>query len=105
MDNETFRLIARLKVVAARNGIAVDALRFVGDPGYARVMLGRFSEGADEDGVLLALQLLDRLGLAGKPAERVVVPLAVAPPQPALPQLLADPAADDRRKYVGSLRG
>jgi hypothetical protein len=32
MDNETFRLIARLKVVAARNGIAVDALRLSAIP-------------------------------------------------------------------------
>ncbi|MFN9479005.1 MAG: hypothetical protein ACK6C0_06025 [Betaproteobacteria bacterium] len=83
----------------------MDALRFVGDPGYARVMLGRFADGADEDGVLLALQLLDRLGLASKPAERVVVPLAVAPPPPTPPQLQAEVAVEDRRKYVGSLRG
>lgn len=105
MDNETFRLIARLKVAAARNGMTVDALRFVGDPGYARAVLGRFSDSADEDGILLALQVLDRMGLATKAPERVVVPISAAQPQPALQEVQAEPAREPQRKYVGSLRG
>ena len=105
VDNDTFRLTARLKIAAARAGLAIDVLRFVGDAGYARAMLGRFADGADEEGVVLALQLLDRLGLAAAANGQGVVPISSAQPQPALQEVRAEPAREERRKSVGALRG
>ncbi len=96
MDNETLRLIARLKINAARAGMPVDVVHFVSDRLYAKSVLQRFSDAAEEDGVLLVLQLMDKLGMAEsiKAAESNVV---------TLPMLRPERVAVENR-YVGRLR-
>ncbi len=103
MDNELLRLIARLKIAAASGGLTIDVVRFVADRPYARALISRFSDGADEDGVLLALQILDRMGLSAALAADNVVALSVAKPPPPVPPAAAP--APDAPKYVRSLRG
>lgn len=105
MNNETFRLIARFKVAAARTGLTIDVVRFVADSGYARAMLGRFSDDADEEGVVLALRLLEGMDLASKPLKSVVVPLSDAQSQAGRAKVREAPIPREERKYVGSLRG
>jgi hypothetical protein len=105
VDNELLRLIARLKIAAARSSTTIDVVRFVADKtSYARAMLGRFTDGADEDGILLALQILDRMGLSSTAAsgDRVVALAAAKPPVAEASAEALEPAAP---KYVGSLRG
>lgn len=95
MDNDTLRLIARLKISSARLGMPLDAVQFASDRAYARDTLTKFADRADEEGVLLALQLLDTLRLTtGVPAEPAIKPV----PAPAAPK----PPAEQR--YVGRLR-
>lgn len=95
MDNDTLRLIARLKIASARLGAPLDAVRIASDRPYAKDALTKFADKADEEGVLLALQLLDKLRLTALvPAEPAVKPA----PAPATPK----PPADAR--YVGRLR-
>ena len=96
MDNDTLKLIARLKIQAARAGVPIDVVRLAGDRSYARGVLARYSDGADEEGTMLALQVMDRLGLMPSAPPPVVQPsVDLVAPTP-------DPAAESR--YVGRLR-
>ncbi len=108
MDNDTLKLIARLKIAAARLQLPVDVVRFVADSEYAQQSLLRYADMADEDGVVLALQLIGRLGLGAptpQPVVTVPVPTAPrptsrrrdAPPVPA-------PREEEPSQYVGRLR-
>lgn len=102
MDNETLKLIARVKIASTRAGVPIDAVKFAADRGYARAALAKFSELADEEGTLLALQLLDRLKMTAG-AEPVVVPAARnTQPPPAAQAAPARPATSSQ--YVGRLR-
>jgi hypothetical protein len=103
VDNETLKLIARVKIASTRAGAPIDAVKFAADRGYARAALARFTELADEEGTLLALQLLDRLKMTASPeaaAAPVIVP-ARNTQAPASPP--ARPATRDTQ-YVGRLR-
>lgn len=112
MDNESLKLIARLKIGAARLGQSIDVVRFAADPEYAKTAILRFTDLADEQGVVLALQLIDRLGFAATDAEAGAntVPLltesvdgpAASPRPPILRRELLPSRSDDR--YVGRLR-
>jgi hypothetical protein len=95
MDNEALKLIARLKIAAARVGIPIDVVRFAADRNFARAALQNFAAHADEDGTVLALTLMHKLGMtAGLDAKPATAP-AVEPPRA--------PAAVDS-KYIGRLR-
>jgi hypothetical protein len=95
MDNETLRLIARLKINAARAGMPVDVVHFVGDRLYAKGVLQRFSDAAEEEGVLLVLQLMDKLGMTSSIKQDAVVVQ--------MPMLRPERVAVENR-YVGRLR-
>jgi len=101
MDNEPLRLIARLKIMAARAGLPVDVVRFAADRPYARSVLQKFSDSASEEDVLLALLLMEKLRvLAPVPPE-----VAAPPSQPVqIPPVQGEdkPAVEER--YVGRLR-
>lgn len=102
MHNDALRMIARLKISSARLGLPVDVVRFAADRDYAREVLKKFSDAADEDRVMLALELMDKLGMA--PAVDPPPPPAPLPPVSAAPRkpVALDDAADER--YVGRLR-
>lgn len=115
MDNDTLKLIARLKIGAARLQLPVDVVRFVADKEYAQQALIRFADMADEEGVLLVLQLVDKLGLGAATAPPALhqPPELLTLPQlrhstsrrrdaSAAPALPAPKEADPR--YVGRLR-
>ena len=92
VDQTTLKLIARLKHDAYKKGVPIDVVRFAADRNYARWALTEFTACADENGVLLALQIMNRLRLTAPvptaDAHRVrtaKAPLGVASPQaPAL---------------------
>lgn len=103
MNNETLKLIARLKIGAARLGHTVDVVRFVADPDYAKSSLLRYADEADEEGVVLALQLIERLGLAGA-AAATSAPAPVAEPRVREPSTRAAAPPPPPDRYVGRLR-
>lgn len=99
MDNEVFRLIARLKVAAVRVGQPVDVVRFAADRSYARTAMQQFAAVADEDGSLLVLQLMDKLGMtAPVPAARPAPVAAVAEPAE------SSGKSEAESRYIGRLR-
>jgi hypothetical protein len=118
MENEALKLIARLKISAAKRGMPVDVVRFAGDRAYARAVLSKFSDTADEDGIVLALQLMDKLALA--PTSAAASPGSAQSSSPKLKQPGATPLAPAAKtespappkpgtlpgeeKYVGRLR-
>lgn len=63
MDQTTLKLIARFKRTAYKGGLPVDVVRFVSDRNYARWALTQFTATAEEDDLLLALQIMSRLRL------------------------------------------
>lgn len=108
MDNDTLKLIARLKIAAARLQLPVDVVRFVADPMYAQQSLLRYADVADEDGVVLALQLIERLGLgtpAPKPVAKTLAPAASRQP-PGRRDVVPEPLVREAEpsQYVGRLR-
>jgi hypothetical protein len=107
MDNDTLKLIARLKIAAARLQLQVDVVRFVADPEYAQQSLLRYADMADEEGVVLALQLIERLGLGVAPFKPAAPPPVPAPPRPSSRRRDVPPAPlvrEDESRYVGRLR-
>ncbi|MFO0208130.1 MAG: hypothetical protein ACK54L_18655 [Betaproteobacteria bacterium] len=74
MDNETLRLIARLKITAARAGLPVDVVRFAADRPYARSVLQKVSDSASEEDVLLALLLMEKLRMIAPVPPEVAAP-------------------------------
>lgn len=101
MDNETLKLIARVKIASTRAGVPIDAVRFAADRGYARAALAKFTELADEEGTLLALQLLDRLKMTASAEEAAPVIVPARNTQPAAAPVRPAPAD---AQYVGRLR-
>jgi hypothetical protein len=100
MDNETLRLIARVKITAARAGLPVDVVRFASDRPYAKAVLQKVADAVEEDDVLLVLQLMEKLQMiAPVPREAVVLPMPGVP----MPALRSErPVVEER--YVGRLR-
>jgi len=98
MDNEALRLIARLKVAAARVGHPIDVVRFAADRSYARASMQQFAAASDEDGALLVLQLMDKLGMTAP------LPPPRPAPEPAAETATAGSKNDTDARYLGRLR-
>jgi hypothetical protein len=64
VDQTTLKLIARLKHDAHKQGVPIDVVRFAADRNYARWALTQFTATASEEGIVLALQIMNRLRLA-----------------------------------------
>ena len=97
MDNEALRLIARLKVAAARIGQPLDVVRFAADGNYARASMQRFAAATDEDGTMLVLQLMDKLAMTvPMPAARKAKEVVVAEDE--------QEKSENDARYVGRLR-
>jgi hypothetical protein len=99
MDNETLKLIARLKVAAARAGQNIDVVRFAADRDYARTSMQQFANATDEQGALLVLHLMEKLHMT---AAVPPPPAAVAPAAPAAKPAPVKEETDTR--YIGRLR-
>ncbi len=64
MDQETLRLLARLKVAARKTlGLDIDIQRLTHDRAYASEVLHKATQTEDEALVLAAITLQDRFGL------------------------------------------
>jgi len=98
MDNEAFRLIARLKVAAARVGQPIDVVRFAADRNYARASMQQFAATSDEEGALLVLQLMDKLAMTAP------LPPPRPAPEPAAETATAGSKNDTDTRYLGRLR-
>lgn len=101
MDNEALKLIARLKINAARLGLAIDVVRFASDRPYARAVLSKFSDASDEEGVVLALQIMNKLRLS--PPAPAPTPIVELPTQTSQEASDTSESSVDK-KYVGRLR-
>jgi len=70
MDQETLKLLAKVKVAARKAlGLEIDVQKLTHDAAYAREVLEKASQSDNEDLVLAAITLQDRFGLlAEKPS-------------------------------------
>lgn len=91
MDQETLKLLAKVKVVARKAmGLDIDIHRLTHDRHYAAEVLGRAAHADNEDLVLAALTLQVRFGLLTDSPE---------------PRLEAHPVAAANEKYKFGARG
>jgi hypothetical protein len=87
LDAATMALLAKVKMLAKKIGVNVDLVKMGNDKAYAETTLGELSNADDPELVLIAVQLMNQLGLIGMPA---------ADAKPAKKQ--------EEARYVGSLR-
>lgn len=96
MDQQTLQKLSRLRILASKEGKAMDLVKFVSDRAYAMEALTLVLTSEKEDVVLLGMEVMDLLGLI--PAQPAMAP-ATAAAKPAVKQ--PESSAD---KYVRSLR-
>lgn len=87
LDAATMALLAKVKILAKKVGVNVDVVRMTNEPSYAESTLQVLSNADDAELVLMVVQLMNQLGLIGKP-------VAELKPNP----------VNDSGRYVGSLR-
>lgn len=96
MDQSLLKELAQFKLLLKRaTQHSADIERLITDPAYGKEVLSLAEESDNEQLVILALELKDRLGLLPQPGGSKSA--AVAP--------AAAPEPADTKKYVGSLRG
>jgi len=86
-DAATLALLAKVKVLAKKSGVNVDLVRMSNESSYAATILNELSNADDPELVLIVVQLMNLLGLIGKP---------VATEKPV--------NTKEETRYVGSLR-
>lgn len=98
MDQQTLQKLSRLRILAGKEGKAMDLVKFVSDRQYATEALTLILTSEKEDVVLLGMEVMDLLGLI--PAQ------PAAPVTPAMATAKASPKPDkpEDGKYVRSLR-
>jgi hypothetical protein len=80
MDQDTLRLLAKVKVAARKTlGLDIDVQRLTHDAAYAKEILEKASQSDDEGLVLAAITLEDKFGLL---AEKPGKPAAAEEPAP-----------------------
>ncbi|MBU0687952.1 MAG: hypothetical protein KJ850_07780 [Gammaproteobacteria bacterium] len=87
LDAATMALLAKVKMLAKKIGVNVDLVKMGNEKTYAETTLAELSNADDPELVLIAVQLMNQLGLIGMPS-------AAAIPEP----------KKDETRYVGSLR-
>ena len=98
MDQEQLKLLAHLKVTSRKAGMDLDLPKLIADNAYAIERLDVFAASDNEDLVLTALMVKDKLGL---------MPSAVAPPPPPPSPAVkpSDSASKESQKYKFGPRG
>lgn len=92
LDAATMALLAKVKMLAKKIGVNVDLVRMTNETAYAETTLKELSDADDAELVLIAVQLMNQLGLIGKP----VTAIAQAEPGSA--------PVTEAGRYIGSLR-
>lgn len=96
MEQATLLQIARLRTMSAKKSKAFDVVRFASDREFAKTTLKDLCETDDEELIVAALQMMDRLRMitaansTTKPSDAALKPLPAKAPETA--------------KYVGRLR-
>jgi hypothetical protein len=67
LDAATMALLAKVKMLAKKIGINVDLVR-MSEKSYAETTLNELSNADDPELVLIVIQLMNQLGLIGKPS-------------------------------------
>jgi hypothetical protein len=68
LDAATMALLAKVKMLAKKIGINVDLVRMSNEKSYAETTLNELSNADDPELVLIVIQLMNQLGLIGKPS-------------------------------------
>mgnify|MGYP001062636038 FL=1 len=87
LDAATLALLAKVKMLAKKNGINIDLVRMSNEKSYAETTLKELSNADDPELVLIVIELMNQLGLIGVPSQE-------AKPEP----------QKEAGRYVGSLR-
>jgi hypothetical protein len=101
MDHEKLKLLAQLKVASRKAGFGLDLSRLVVDQDYARTELDNYMASDNDELVLLALTVKDRLGLMPQSIPMRAPAASVPAETPAAP----DSTKKDAKKYVFGPRG
>jgi hypothetical protein len=96
VDHEKLKLLAHLKVSSRKAGFELDLSKLVADSAYAIERLDYFAAAEDEDLVLTALMVKDKLGLMPTAA-----PGEPAPPPPAEKPAETAPKKDPEKYKFG----
>jgi hypothetical protein len=96
MDHEKLKMLAHLKILSRKAGHELDLPRLIADQVYASAALDKFMADGNEELIMTALAVKEKLGLMPQPAAA-----APAPPEPAA----EDPPKKDTKKYVFGPRG
>jgi hypothetical protein len=67
LDAATMALLAKVKMLAKKVGVNVDLVRIGNERAYAETTLQELSNADDPELVLIAVQLVNQLGLIGVP--------------------------------------
>jgi hypothetical protein len=95
MDQSLLKDLAQFKLLLKRaTQQSADIERLISDPAYGKQVLGLAEESDNEQLVMLALELKDRLGLLPQVGNKGAAVKAETPAEPT-----------DTKKYVGNLRG
>ena len=87
LDAATMALLAKVKMLAKKVGVNVDLVRMGNEKSYAETILKELSNADDPELVLIAVQLMNQLGLIGVPVQEA-----------------KSEAQQESGRYVGSLR-
>lgn len=68
LDAATMALLAKVKMLARKGGVNVDLVRIGNERAYAETTLQELSNADDHEMVLIAVQLMNQLGLIGMPS-------------------------------------
>ena len=97
MDQSLLKELAQFKVLMKRtSSVSVDISRLIAEPAYGNEILATAEESDNEQLVLMALELKDKLGLLPQPK-------AGAAPAPAKDD--AEEAEGQQKKYIRGVRG
>ena len=97
MDQSLLKELAQFKVLLKRtNGLSADISKLIADPAYGREILAAAEESDNDQLVLLAIELKDKLGMLPQPKPGA----ATAPAETA-----GEEGEGQEKKYIRGVRG
>lgn len=97
MDQSLLKELAQFKVLLKRtNGMSADIAKLIAEPAYGREILTAAEESDNDQLVLLAIELKDKLGMLPQPKPGATPPAAEAN---------GVDAEGQEKKYIRGVRG